>query len=489
MTKVPNLVFIMSDDHAAHAISAYGSKVNRTPNMDRIAREGVRLDSAYCTNSICTPSRASILTGTYSHVNGAPGIFTEFDYRVNTYVQAMQDAGYATAIFGKWHLGESEKAHPRGFDEWLVFPGQGDYWDPVMIGPDGERQLIGYATDLVTELSLDWLERREDDRPFALMIHHKAPHRPWITDEAHADCYPVGTIPEPDTFRDDHATRSQAVQNLTMSIADALTEADIKEPVPAELLGPDKAAERASWKYQRYMRDYLGCVQAVDDSVGAVLDYLDAHGLAENTIVIYTSDQGFFLGDHSWFDKRLMFEESVVMPVVIRYPAEIPASSTCSAMITNIDFAATFLDWAGLDVDASMPDQQGRSFRALLRGEEVSDWPASMYYRYWEHDDPHHHVPAHYGIRTQTHKLICYYGDGLGVPGSSDRVFTTEWELYDLLEDPSEMTNVANDPRYAGIRAELEVELARLQSQYGDLPYEGPGTAHPAWPEGFQEHS
>ncbi len=489
MTKRPNLVFIMSDDHAAHAISAYGSKVNRTPHMDRIAREGVRLDSAYCTNSICTPSRASILTGTYSHINGAPGIFTEFDYRVNTYVQAMQEAGYATAIFGKWHLGESERAHPRGFDEWLVFPGQGDYWDPVMIGPDGEKHMQGYATDIVTDLSLDWLDRRDDDRPFALMIHHKAPHRPWITDEAHADCYPVGTIPEPDTFRDDHETRSQAVQNLTMSIADALTEADIKEPVPTELLGPDKADERASWKYQRYMRDYLGCVQAVDDSVGRVLDYLSDQGLADDTIVIYTSDQGFFLGDHSWFDKRLMFEESVVMPVLIRYPSEVPAGSTCSAMITNIDFAATFLDWAGIDVDASMPDQQGKSFRALLRGEHVADWPKAMYYRYWEHDDPHHHVPAHYGIRTETHKLICYYGDGLGVPGSSDQVFTTEWELYDLVADPREMTNVADDPSYASIRTELEQQLAEMQARYGDQPYEGPQTPHPAWPEGFQEHS
>ncbi len=339
MTR-PNLVFILADDHAPHAISAYGSVVNATPQIDRLAREGATLTSTYCTNSICTPSRATILTGTYSHVNGVPGIFAEMDYRVPTYVDALHEAGYATAIFGKWHLGESVGAQPRNFDAWRVFPGQGDYVDPVMIGPDGEEEVRGYATDIVTDLSLAWLEQRDHGQPFALMIHHKAPHRPWLTDAAHANLYPVGTIPEPATFGDDHATLSQAVRTVTMSIADDLTERDVKEPTPPELEGPDKTAERASWKYQRYMRDYLGCIASIDDNVGRVLDYLTAAGLDRDTIVVYCSDQGFFLGDHGWFDKRLMFEQSLQMPVLVRWPAEIPAGVRVDAMITNVDFAA-----------------------------------------------------------------------------------------------------------------------------------------------------
>ena len=484
----PNLVFIMSDDHAPHAISAYGSRVNQTPHIDRLAREGALLTSTYCTNSICSPSRATILTGTYSHVNGVPGIFAELDYRVPTYVDGLQAAGYQTALFGKWHLGESESARPRGFDEWLVFPGQGDYVDPVMIGPDGERVVRGYATDLVTDLSLDWLGRRDPGRPFALMIHHKAPHRPWIPHERHAGLYPVGSIPEPETFTDDHAGLSEAVRGVTMSIADGLTERDVKEPTPADLLGPEAAEARARWKYQRYMRDYLQCIAAIDDNVGRVLDHLDAEGLADNTLVVYCSDQGFFLGDHGWFDKRLMFEQSLQMPVLLRWPAEVPPGSRCEAMITNVDFAATFLDVCGVEASA-LPDQQGRSFRPLLRGEAVLDWPTSMYYRYWEHDDPHHHVPAHYGVRTERHKLIRYYGAPLGVPGSSDRLTPDEWELFDLDADPHELVSVADDPAYAGVRAELEAELARLQALYGDEPYRGPGTPHPEWGEGLQQHS
>ncbi len=488
MTKRPNLIFIMSDDHAAHSISAYGSRVNHTPNIDRIAAEGVRMDAVFCTNSICTPSRASLLTGTYSHVNAVPGIFSELDYRVPSYVQVLQDAGYATAIFGKWHLGESAQAQPRGFDEWLVFPGQGVYHDPVMIGPDGEQQIEGYATDIVTDLSLDWLGRHaDDDAPFCLMVHHKAPHRPWDPHPRHADLYPVGSIPEPETFYDDHATRSNAVKQVNMSIADALLEQDYKEPMPAELEGDENRDARARWKYQRYMRDYLQCVQAIDDSVGSILDYLDDNGLAENTIVVYTSDQGFFLGDHAWFDKRLMFDESLLMPTLIRWPAEIEAGSRCEAMVTNVDFAETFLDMCGLS--GALPTSQGSSFRNVLRGDVPDDWQQAVYYRYWEHDDPNHHVPAHYGIRTATHKLICYYGDGLDVPGSSDVIFPTEWEMYDLVADPHEMTNIYGDPAYADLQAQLAVELADLQARVGDRPYEGPGTPHPEWTEGFQEHS
>lgn len=485
----PNLVFILADDHAPHAISAYGSVVNATPQIDRLAHEGAILSSTYCTNSICTPSRATILTGTYSHINGVPGIFAEMDYRVPTFIDVLHDSGYATAIFGKWHLGESKTAQPRSFDEWLVFPGQGDYINPAMIGPDGESVIEGYATDIVTDLSLDWLDRRDPDKPFALLIHHKAPHRPWIPDDKHRELYPVGTIPEPPTFFDDHAGQSAAVRDLTMSIADDLTERDIKEPTPPELEGPDKVQQRASWKYQRYMRDYLQCVQAIDDNVGRVLDRLDADALAQNTIVVYCSDQGFFLGDHGWFDKRLMFEQSLQMPVVIRWPAEITPGIRCEAMSTNVDFAATLLDMCGLDPITALPAQQGRSLRPWLRGEQVADWPDSMYYRYWEHDDPNHHVPAHYGVRTKRYKLIRYYGAPLGVPGSSAQHTPDEWEMFDLETDPQELVNVIADPQYATVKTELAAELARLQAHYGDLPYTGPDTAHPNWGEGFQLHS
>lgn len=477
----PNLLFVLSDDHAAHAISAYGSRLNSTPAIDRIGREGALLGSVFCTNSICSPSRATILTGTYSHVNGVPGIFAEFDYRVPTFIDALHDSGYATALFGKWHLGESVGARPRSFDEWLVFPGQGEYVDPVMVGPEGERRLAGYATDLVTDLALDWLINRDPERPFALMVHHKAPHRPWIPDERHRDLFPLGSIPEPETFDDDHAGLSSSVQSVRMSIADDLTEEDIKEPTPPELEGPEHTAERARWKYQRYMRDYLQCVASIDDGVGRLLEYLDAQGLAEDTIVVYSSDQGFFLGDHGWFDKRLMFEQSLQMPLLLRWPAEIPAGSRCDAIVTNADFAATFLDLCGIDPASALPTSQGRSFRPILRGETPADWPESMYYRYWEHRDPSHHVPAHYGVRTRTHKLIHFYGDGMGVPGSSPARDIEEWELFDLETDPHELRNVIADPAYASVLAELRDELARLQEFYGDRPYEGPHTAHPDW--------
>ncbi|HEY3559065.1 MAG TPA: sulfatase [Kribbella sp.] len=480
----PNIVFIMSDDHGAGAISAYGSKVNSTPHIDRIAAEGVRMDATYCTNSVCSPSRASILTGTYSHVNGVPSIYAEMDYRVPTFARALRERGYATALFGKWHLGESATAQPRDFDDWAVFPGQGDYVDPLLITPDGEHVVAGYATDIVTDLSIEWMRRQQPEQPFCLMVHHKAPHRPWVPDEKHQDLYPVGTIPEPATLHEDHATRSAAIRRVRMSVADDLTETDLKEPVPAELQGPERRHERASWCYQRYMRDYLACIASVDDNVGRLLDALDETGLAANTIVVYTSDQGFFLGDHGWYDKRLMYDESLLMPMVLRWPDRIPAGSRCDKIVSNVDFAATFLDACEVDVPSALPANQGRSFLPLLRGQEVPDWPTSLYYRYWEHDDANHHAPAHYGVRTATHKLIYFYGAGLGVAGSSDQLYDGEWELYDLVQDPAELVNVIDDPAYAAVRAELTAELARLQQQYDDLPYAGPSTPTPDWGRG-----
>ena len=475
----PNVVFIMADDHAAHAISAYGSVVNRTPHIDRLADEGARLDAVYCTNSICTPSRASILTGTYSHINRACSIYSEFDYRVPTFAQVLQDAGYQTALYGKWHLGVTEKANPQGFDDWLIFHAQGEYVDPVMYGPDGERRIEGYATDIITDLSLDFLRGVDRDQPFCLLVHHKAPHRPLVPHPRHGDLYPEGSIPEPETMWDDHASMSRVVRDARMTLDD-LTENDVKAEVPAELRGAEKWRERSRWKYQRYMRDYLQTIQAIDDSVGAVLDWLDEEGLAENTLVVYTSDQGFFLGDHGWFDKRLMFDESLTMPMLVRWPAEVGPGTRVEAMITNVDFAATFLDVCGEDASA-LPANQGRSFRALLRGDQVDGWQESMYYRYWEHDDPEHHAPAHYGVRTRTHKFIHYYNDGLGTPGSSGRVLPSEYELYDLVSDPAELNNVADDPAYRDIRSGLEAELARLQAHYGDRPYIGPDTPRLDW--------
>lgn len=480
MTR-PNLVFILSDDHAAHAISAYGSRVNHTPHLDRIADQGARLDAVYCTNSICTPSRASILTGTYSHINGASSIYSEFDYRVDTFTQVLHEGGYQTALYGKWHLGEKAKANPQGFDDWLIVPGQGEYIDPEFYGPDGRRRIPGYATDIITDLGISFLEARDRDRPFALLVHHKAPHRPWVPDDKHKDLYPVGSIPEPETMWDTHASMSKVVQNVRMSIADDLTETDVKEPTPPELEGPERFRERASWKYQRYMRDYLQTVQSIDDNVGRLLDYLEAEGLADDTIVVYVSDQGFFLGDHGWFDKRLMFDESLTMPMLIRWPTEIPAGTRVDAMLTNVDFAATFLDMCGFDIADELPANQGTSFRAFLRGEDVDGWRDAIYYRYWEHDDPNHAAPAHYGIRTRTHKYIHYYNDGLGSPGSSDRIMPEEYELYDLVADPAELHNVVDDPAYAGVLAELRARLADLQAEYADQPYRGPDTPRLDW--------
>lgn len=480
MTKT-NIVFIMSDDHAAHAISAYGSRVNHTPHIDRIAQEGVRMDAVFCTNSICSPSRASILTGTYSHINGVSSIWTEMDYRVPTFVDVLKGEGYRTALFGKWHLGEHGVSAPRGFDTWKVFPGQGDYIDPKMIDETGEHVVPGYATDIVTDMAIDWMDELSDDEPFCLLVHHKAPHRPWVPDEKHKHLYADGNIPEPETFFDEGLTRSKAVQGVHMTIADDMGADDLKSEVPEHLRGPENRHARMSWKYQIYMRDYLQCIQSIDDNVGRLLDTLEEKGLAENTLIVYTSDQGFFLGDYGWFDKRLMYDPSLQMPMLVRWPAEIPAGSQCEGIITNVDFAATFLDACGVDVASALPTSQGRSFRPLLRGEEVEDWPDAAYYRYWEHDDPIHHAPAHYGIRTKTHKLIHYYGAGLDVPGASDEVFDPEWELYDLAADPSELTNVIDDPAYAEVRRELEVKLAEYQARYADEPYRGPETPRPEW--------
>lgn len=461
--KRPNIIFIMSDDHAAHAMSCYGSKINETPNIDRIANEGMRLDNCFCTNSICTPSRAAILTGTYNHINGVKTLSDRIDGKQTNVAKLLQSNGYQTAIVGKWHLGHGGDADPTGFDFWSVLPGQGDYFDPAFIEMGENIKVPGYATDVITDKSIDWIANREKDKPFFLMCHHKAPHRPWIPDEKHAHMYEDIDIPEPPTFNDDYSNRASAAAAAEMRIDRDLTKNDLKMDPPEHLQG----AALKSWKYQRYMKDYLRCIASVDDNVGRLLDYLDEEGLAEDTIVMYTSDQGFFLGDHGWYDKRFMYEESLRMPFVIRYPRKIAAGSSSEHMVLNVDFAPMFLTYAGIEVPEEM---QGVSFDEILHGGKPADWRTSMYYRYWMHLSEHK-VYAHYGIRTEQYKLIYYYADALGTLGSEDEPKTPEWELFDLKKDPYEMINVYNDPDYERVVAVLEDELHRLQAEVKDEPY------------------
>ena len=459
----PNILFIMTDDHAAHAMSCYGSRINQTPNLDRIAQGGMLFNNCFCTNSLCEPSRAAILTGTYNHINEVTTIGAHIDNRQENVAKILQRNGYQTAIVGKWHLGQGPAHWPTGFDYWNILQGQGPYFDPEMVCNGEKVQYEGYTTDLITNLSLEWLKERDKEKPFFMMYHHKAPHRPWDPDDKHADIYEDIDIPTPHPFDDDYSNRAAAAGAAQMTVAEHLTERDLKQPVPQGLT----PAEEKHWKYQRYIKDYLRCVASVDDNVGRVLDYLDDEGIADNTLVIYTSDQGFFLGDHGWYDKRFMYEESLRMPFIIRHPRSIAPESVNNDIITNVDFAATFLDYAGID----QPDRfQGHSFRPLLEGSTPEDWPEIMYYRYWMHL-AHHHVYAHYGVRTHRYKLIYYYADALGQPGAIDESKPPEWELFDLDEDPNELNNVYHDPAYADIAAELRGELRRLQEEVQDAPY------------------
>lgn len=459
MTR-PNIVFIMSDDHAAQAISAYGSRINTTPQIDRLATEGMRFDNCFCTNAICTPSRATVLTGTYNHENGVRTLFDELDGRQQTFPQLLQQAGYQTALVGKWHLGHGGHADPTGFDYWNVLPGQGDYFDPAMIEMGVERQYEGYVTDLLTDMSLEWLDNRDPDRPFLLCLHHKAPHRWWLPHPRHADLYADDRV-EPDTLDDDYATRAAAAREAHMRLDRHMRYRDVKADPPEGLTTP----QRRRWFYQRYIKDYLRCVAAVDESVGRVLDYLDAHGLSEDTIVVYTSDQGFFLGEHGWYDKRFMYEESLQMPLLVRYPRMVDPGSASSSFALNTDFAPTFADLAGIDPPEPM---SGRSLTPLLQGYTPADWRRTAYYRYWEHMSDPHRVAAHYGIRTDRYKLVYYYGDGLGLAGTSDQPTPPEWELFDLAADPHELVNVYDQPGYRQITRELVEELERVRAEIGD---------------------
>ncbi len=462
----PNLLFIMSDDHAAHAISAYGSRINQTPHLDRIAENGMRFDAAFCTNSICTPSRAAILTGTYNHVNGATTLDTPLDNSQWTFPQSLQDAGYKTGTVGKWHLGHGPDADPVGFDFWRVLPGQGHYDNPVMLEANGKVvERGGYVTDLITDDCVDFIDAHKDE-PFALFCHHKASHRTWNPAPRHFTLFDDVDIPEPETFHDDLEGRAEVIKAVKMHMMDLDPITDLKALVPEGLT----REEEIEWRYQRYIKDYLRVVTAMDEGIGRLLDKLEEEGIADNTIVVYTSDQGFFLGDHGWFDKRLMYEESLGMPLLIQYPNRIRPGSTSDDIVVNVDFGPTLLDLMGVAV----PDHvQGRSFAPILDGDTPEDWPESMYYRYWMHRDGAHNTPAHYGVRTKTHKLICYYNDPLGQDGARGPIDPIEWELFDLVADPAELNNVVDDPAYAQVRTELLAELSRLQTELGDEPYPG----------------
>jgi arylsulfatase A-like enzyme len=466
----PNILFIMTDDHAAHAIGAYGSKVNQTPNLDRLAREGALLTSVFATNSICTPSRAAILTGQYSHLNGVT-MFNRFDGSRMTVARLLQAGGYYTGMIGKWHLGSD----PVGFDRWEILPGQGTYFDPIFYTATAETTYAGrYATDVITDRAIDFLKRRPRGKPFFLMMHHKAPHRPWDPDSAHGAHFAAQRIPEPVTFWDGYQTRTDALHENQQRVAADLNNRDLKLTPPPGLTEPALAAWRLAkpdtvtvtrdgkpvtltgtalvrWKYQKYMQDYLATVQSVDESVGRVLAYLDEAGLARNTLVVYTSDQGFFLGDHGLFDKRFMYEESIRMPFLVRWPAAIKAGTRSDAMALNVDFAPTFLDVAGLPPSA---DMQGRSLLPALRGRTPADWRTSMYYRYY-HDPGDHNTRAHYGVRTRTHKLIYFW--------TKD-----QWELFDLVHDPYELHNLYGEPGQEALTASLKQELARLKREVRD---------------------
>lgn len=484
--KRPNILFIMSDDHAYQALSSYGHRLNQTPNLDRLANEGMRFNRSFCTNSICAPSRAVLLTGKYSHVNGLVDNAVTFDGSQETFPKLLQQAGYQTAVIGKWHL----KSDPTGFDYWNILVGQGAYYNPDFIEMGERQRRSGYATDLVTDLSLQWLDRRDPNKPFALLLHHKAPHRNWMPNLKYLSLYNDVDIPRPETFDDDYRTRSDAARQQEMTITkhmelvydlkiapvgdegslkglDLNYYHDLQRMTPEQRQAWDAAYEPQNeafkkanlqgkdldhWKYQRYIKDYLRCVASVDENVGRVLDYLEKNALAENTIVVYTSDQGFYLGEHGWFDKRFMYEESLRMPLLVRYPREIKRGAVNDDMVLNLDFAPTFLDYAGVQIPPSM---QGRSLRKVLSGKTPRDWRQAIYYHYYEYPG-WHQVKRHYGIRTPRYKLMHFYYD------------LDAWEFYDLQTDPHELNNRYDDPAAQKIIHELKTQLQKLREQYGD---------------------
>ena len=490
----PNILFIMSDDHAYQAISAYSDKLIKTPNIDRIANEGMLFTNACVTNSICAPSRATILTGKHTHLNGKIDNITPFDTTQITFPQLFQKAGYQTAMYGKLHFGNN----PKGVDDFMILPGQGSYINPDFITQKGDTTITGYATDIITDLTINWLDKKRDkDKPFMMMYLHKAPHRAWWPRADKFKEFTQKTFPEPESLFDDYRNRGTAAKTAEMNLLthmkyghdskirpETIEEMGGVEPKVRSIKGFERAHRRLNeeqrklydpiidsinnvfknnwptfddkqkmrWKYQRYMQDYLACISSVDDNVGRVLDYLDESGLSENTIVVYTSDQGFYLGEHGWFDKRFAYDESFKTPLLIKWPNQIAPGTTNDEMVQNLDFAQTFLEAAQIDAPE---DMQGESLIPLLKG-DTSKWNReSVYYHYYEYPGEHT-VKRHYAIVNKAYKLIYFYYD------------VDEWELYDRLKDPQEMNNVFNDPNYADVVKDMKIKLAELRVKYKD---------------------
>jgi arylsulfatase A-like enzyme len=461
----PNIVFIFSDDHSLQTIGAYGARLSAfcreqgvTPQIDRLAARGGVFLNSFCGNSLCSPSRAAILTGLHGHANGVMTLGRPTKEGIWNYPRALREAGYQTAVFGKWHLGTTKPE----FDEWLILPGQGRYSDPVFESAAGERNFTGYTTDVITDLSLDWLKRRDPAKPFFMAVHHKAPHRNFIPPPRYFTWLDDVTIPEPDTLFDDYANRASPARNQKMTIARDMTlgsdlKVNEKQANEAGYVARNadfarrklEGRELTQWKYQQYLKDYLRCVKAVDDSVGRVVAALRAAGLEDNTVVVYSSDQGFYMGEHGWFDKRWIYEESVHMPFIVAWPGVVKPGTRFTPMIQNIDYAATFVEMAGGKVPAGL---HGRSFVPVLRGQTPPDWRRSIYYHYY---DGGHGVAKHYGVRTERYTLAHFYT-------------TNEWELFDNEKDPRQLRSVYADPAYAGALAVLRAELTRLRQEYQD---------------------
>lgn len=467
----PNVLFIMSDDHAAHAMGAYGGRLaslNPTPNLDRLASEGIRFDNAFCTNSICTPSRATLMTGQYSHTNGVRTLRDRLPREQHTLSLEMQNAGYETAMIGKWHLWEE----PNGFDYYCVFPGQGNYFNPVLRDkrkgkwPNNERRFAGYdsahSSDVVTDLSINWLKDRNTGKPFFLMHHYKAPHDNFENAERYDWLYQDIDIPEPESLwkRPNHG--SVATEGMGTSVSKRNKRRNMGHHMFVDSQLPDDEYTRVA--YQRYLKKYLRTVKGLDDNLGRLLKHLEASGEIDNTIIIYTSDQGLMLGEHDYIDKRWMYEESLRIPFIVRFPNYINPGSHSDLIVNNTDFAPTILDMAGIPVPETM---QGRSMLPILKGETPKDWRKSTYYRYWMHMT-HHDNPAHYGIRTKDYKLIFFYGLPLDANGALPNPTTPGWELYDLRKDSHEMNNVYNDPSYSTVVKELKKELFKIKEEIGD---------------------
>lgn len=475
----PNILFILSDDHTSQTWGIYGgifAQYAQTRNIQRLANEGVTLDNCFCTNSISTPSRAAILTGRYSHRNGVYTLSDTLNTSLPTIAKSLHDAGYATAIVGKWHLG----SQPQGFDYYSVFHDQGEYRDPTF--QDSDRpwpgninygmRVHGFSTDIVTDKTINWLKQHAgDDKPFMMCCHFKATHEPYDFPERMRHLYDGVTFPEPKNLLDwgpetnGRTFPGQPLEDMIRRWRIASDDPDkwwCRYPeLPFYTTGMSRVAARKA-AYQKLIRDYLRCAATVDDNIGRLLDALDELGIADNTIVVYVADQGYFLGEHGFFDKRMFYEEAARMPFVIRYPKEIPAGKRNDDLILNVDFAATLADYA----DISAPEgSQGRSFRSNLRGNTPRDWRQSIYYRYWTQHDIR---PAHIGVRTDRYKLMFLYGDRLNMTGSSDYVSTPSWEFYDLQADPKEDHNAYGDAQYQGIIKQMKREMMQLRQQVGD---------------------